>query len=156
LASGTTDARQGAARCCNVVCKCCRFDTIWHHARCTFGTAELDAASFLCCACIQHTACRRHTCYNHRLLLLLMLCWGCVPWLPCGSHSTRYQPYDLGFQHSVLPTPYIFKDNLMYINGLQKQTKGKHCGCTRPPALQQVCGGSLLGICIWVARESKQ
>jgi hypothetical protein len=36
-----------------------------------------------------------------------------------------YQPYDLGFQYSVLPTPYIFKDNLMYVNGNTKQTQGK-------------------------------
>jgi hypothetical protein len=44
----------------------------------------------------------------------------------------------------VLPTPYIYKDNLMYINGLQKQTKGDHvvAQCPSPVAAQQQPLGS--------------
>uniref|UniRef100_A0A383WEH6 Sulfatase N-terminal domain-containing protein n=1 Tax=Tetradesmus obliquus TaxID=3088 RepID=A0A383WEH6_TETOB len=41
-----------------------------------------------------------------------------------NGRTAGYQPYDLGFQHSVLPTPYIFKDNAMYVNGNTKQTQG--------------------------------
>ncbi|KAF6261262.1 alkaline-phosphatase-like protein [Scenedesmus sp. NREL 46B-D3] len=41
-----------------------------------------------------------------------------------NGRTAGYQPYDLGFQYSVLPTPYVYKDNLMYVNGELEQTQG--------------------------------
>lgn len=37
----------------------------------------------------------------------------------------RYQPYDVGFDDSFLPTPYVHKNNVMFVNGNQVKTKGR-------------------------------
>ncbi len=70
--------------------------------------------------------------------------------------ACRYQPYDLGFQHSVLPTPYIFKDNAMYVNGNTKQTQGRQqlmaAGCVQINSSRRLpasCARVLLLLVAW-------
>eukprot|EP00775_Hariotina_reticulata_P005460 gene5460-5694_t len=41
-----------------------------------------------------------------------------------NGRTAGYQPQDVGFEESFMPTPYIYLDNLMYINRKPVQTKG--------------------------------
>jgi hypothetical protein len=44
--------------------------------------------------------------------------------VPVGCDECSYQPQDVGFEESFMPTPYVYRDNRMYINRKPVQTKG--------------------------------
>ena len=52
-----------------------------------------------------------------------------------NGRTPGYTPADAGFKDTFLPSPYVFKDNIMSINGMERQTRGAHFGwwCMHSP-----------------------